>query len=80
MLIGSVDTVHDSVSVLYPPLIFYIFIKNSIQLILQHKDAILKKIESVRLEEVVCGEATFLRSVHILKLIKYKCNLICFNL
>ena len=80
ILIGPIDTVHDSVSVPYPPLIFYVFIKNSIQLILQNKDAILKKIESVRLEEVVCGEATFLTSVHILKLMRYKCNLIYFNL
>ena len=35
VLIGSVDTVHDSVSVFYPPLIFNIFIKPSIQPILQ---------------------------------------------
>ena len=35
ILIGSVDTIHDSVSVFYPPLIFYIFVKTSIQLILQ---------------------------------------------
>ena len=33
ILIGSVDTVHDSVSVFYPPLIFNILIKPPIQVI-----------------------------------------------
>jgi len=33
--IGSVDTVHDSVSVFYPLMIIYIYIKPSTQLILK---------------------------------------------